>query len=471
MKKIIYSIVTAATLLQIGGCKKFLNVNNDPNNPTDVSEALVLSPVETEIATNIAAGSYSVQNQNGPALVTSYWMQELSLNQPQPQVDGYKLAQDEVDPIWFTLYSGILQNLRIINNKATASGNHAYGVIAKVLTAYSLGVTTDLWGDVPFDDAFDGKFKPAYQTQEEIYTRIQEILDSAINESALDPGIKLPGTDDFIYEGDIEKWVKFAYALKARNFMHLTNAPGYSAATQSTLALQAIENAFTSADDEANFAVYSANPSSESPWYKNIQDDQGGVVLGESLINALVNRNDPRLPVIATEPNGVFLGRLSTTEADPDFTVYSQINEFYAGIDAPLSIFNYSEILFLKAEATLHTAGVAAAEPIYHQAIQSSMDKLGVSPGDASAYITSRGTLDANNALEKIIEDKVIANFLSLENYNDWRRTGFPVLESLPQPFIPDVPLRFPYPLAEITSNSQPQHALTVRDKVWWDGN
>src|SRR5689334_13946482 len=262
MKKILYSIITAVTLVQVGGCKKFLDVNNDPNNPTDVSEALVLSPVETQIATNIAAGSYSVQNQNGPALITSYWMQELSLNQPQPQVDGYKLTQDDVDPIWFTLYSGILQNLKIINNKAVASGNHAYGVIAKVLTAYSLGVTTDLWGDIPFDDVFDGKFKPAYQTQEEIYTRIQEILDSAITESSLDPGQKLPGTDDFIYSGDIEKWVKFAYALKARNYMHLTNAPSHDAATQSALALEAIQNAFASADDEANFAVYTANPAS-----------------------------------------------------------------------------------------------------------------------------------------------------------------------------------------------------------------
>jgi hypothetical protein len=461
----------AGILLHVGGCKKFLDVNSDPNNPTDVSEALVLAPVETEIATNIAAGSYSVQFINGPALVTSYWMQELSLNQPQPQVDGYKLTQDEVDPIWFTLYSGILQNLNIINNKAVASGNHAYGVIAKVLTAYTLGVTTDLFGDVPFDDAFNGNFKPAYQSQEEIYTRMQEILDSAITESTLDPGQKLPGTDDFIYNGDIEKWVKFAYALKARYHMRLTNAPGYDAATQSNLALQDIQNAFASADDETNFSVYSANPSSENPWFMNTAEDQGGVVLGKSLIDGLLARNDPRLPVIATDVDGTFIGRLSTTEADPDPNAFSVINEFYAGIDAPLSIFNYSEILFLKAEAIFHTSGAAAADPIYQEAIMSNMNKLGIAPGDAAAYIASRGALDAGTGLQKIIEDKVIANFLSLENYNDWRRTGFPVLDELPQPFITEVPVRFPYPLAEITSNAQPQHMLTVSDKVWWDGN
>jgi hypothetical protein len=471
MKKIIYSLITIAALVQAGGCKKFLDVNTDPNNPNDVSEGLILAPVETQIATNIAAGSYSLQNINGPALVTSYWMQELSLNQPQPQADGYRLTQDETDPIWLTLYSGVLQNLNIINNKAVASSNHAYGVIAKVLTAYTLGVTTDLFGDVPFDDAFNGKFKPAYQTQEEIYTRMHEILDSAILESSLDPGIRLPGTDDYIYGGDMDKWVKFAYSLKARYYMHLTNAPGHDAVTQSNLALQAIQNAFSSADDEANFAVYSDNPSSENPWFMNTGEDQGGVVLGQSFVDSLVERNDPRLPVIATQANGVYLGRLSTTEADPDPSVYSVVNEFYAGIDAPLSIFNYSEILFLKAEATFHVSGAAAAIPVYEEAIRSHMEKLGVDAGDADAYIASRGTLTANNAIEKIIEEKAIANFLSIENYNDWRRTGFPVLEVVPQPFIPEIPVRFPYPLAEVTSNSQPQHTLTVRDKVWWDGD
>ncbi|MBL7698641.1 MAG: SusD/RagB family nutrient-binding outer membrane lipoprotein [Chitinophagaceae bacterium] len=471
MKKIIYSLAAILTLLQIEGCKKFLDVNSDPNNPTDVSEALVLAPVETIIATNITAGSFSLQNINGPAIITSYWMQELSLNQPQPQIDGYKLTTDDVDPIWFTLYSGALQNLDIINRKAVATGNHAYGAIAKVLTAYTLGVTTDLFGDIPFDDAFNGNFKPAYQSQEEIYARMHEILDSAILESGLDPGQHLPFSDDFIYNGDIEKWVKFAWALKARYHMRLTNAPGHDAVAQSNLALQAIDNAFTSADDEANFAVYSANPSSENPWFMNIGEDQGGVVLGKSLVDKLITRSDPRLPVIATEPNGVFLGRLSTTEADPDPTVYSVINEFYAGIDAPVSIFNYSELLFLKAEATLRTAGAAAATAVYQEAIRSHLDKLGISAGDADDYIASRGALPDAGGLGQIIEDKAIANFLSLENYNDWRRTGFPVLEELPSPYIPDIPVRFPYPLAEITSNSQSQHSLTVNDRVWWDGD
>jgi hypothetical protein len=69
------------------------------------------------------------------------------------------------------------------------------------------------------------------------------------------------------------------------------------------------------------------------------------------------------------------------------------------------------------------------------------------------------------------MEEKSIANFLSIENYNDWRRTGFPVLPPVPNPFIPYVPLRFPYPLAEVISNKQPQQTLTTADPVWWDAN
>ena len=132
---------------------------------------------------------------------------------------------------------------------------------------------------------------------------------------------------------------------------------------------------------------------------------------------------------------------------------------------------NYSEALFLKAEATLILSGAAAATPIYQEAITNDMTKLGLDPTSPEVmdYLASRGTLSEGNALRMIMEEKSIANFLSIENYNDWRRTGFPELTIVENPFMPTVPARLPYPLSEVTSNNQPQHTLTIRDPVWWD--
>jgi hypothetical protein len=60
------------------------------------------------------------------------------------------------------------------------------------------------------------------------------------------------------------KWEKFAYALKARHYIHLTKAPGHTAAAQADLALAALQNAFTGPADELPSNIFSAEP-----WSRN----------------------------------------------------------------------------------------------------------------------------------------------------------------------------------------------------------
>jgi len=50
--KNIFILVITALLFTISGCKKFIDVNDNPNVPTDVNEALILSPVELDRALN-----------------------------------------------------------------------------------------------------------------------------------------------------------------------------------------------------------------------------------------------------------------------------------------------------------------------------------------------------------------------------------------------------------------------------------
>jgi hypothetical protein len=60
--KIIYGLILTVIMFTIGGCKKYLDVNKDPNNPTDAPEDLLLPPIITDIGVTIAGGSFSVQN-------------------------------------------------------------------------------------------------------------------------------------------------------------------------------------------------------------------------------------------------------------------------------------------------------------------------------------------------------------------------------------------------------------------------
>jgi Starch-binding associating with outer membrane len=471
MKKLINIIPALLLLLAAGSCKKYLDVNKDPNNPADVQESLLLAPIETAISTDLAGGSLTIGNYVTITEVTEFWVQQMALNQLAPQNDTYKVRPDDMDQQFLVIYSTILQNAKIMDAKAEAAGHHSYGVVAKVLIAYTMGIVTDMVGDAPYSKAFNGALSPAYDKQEDIYKNLQSLLDSAIAENALDPGNAAPGPDDFLYGGDMSKWQKFAYALKARMDIHLTKAPGYTAATQAGLALTALQNGFSSQDDEAIFAAYGNTAGTENPWFENIDPSNGPIELASTFLDSLVFRHDPRLHIITTPGSDGDSGRVIGSQPDPDASVYSNVGDFYAASNAPQPLLTYSETLFIKAEATFITSGAAAATPVYIKAINSAMNKLGVDTTSAPvmAYIASRTPLTTANAIQRIMEEKDIANFLSIENFNDWRRTGFPTISIVQSPYVPAIPRRFPYPLAELTSNPQPQQSLKITDRVWWD--
>jgi Starch-binding associating with outer membrane len=112
---------------------------------------------------------------------------------------------------------------------------------------------------------------------------------------------------------------------------------------------------------------------------------------------------------------------------------------------------------------------VAAAQPYFTKAITTNMTLLGVASGDITTYLAARGTLTTATAIQQIIEEKRLADFLSPENYVDWRRTGFPTLTIVPNAQQPGIPRRMLYPQTELNSNPQPQQSATMQDRVWWD--
>ena len=145
------------------------------------------------------------------------------------------------------------------------------------------------------------------------------------------------------------------------------------------------------------------------------------------------------------------------------------MNTAYAGVNAPLYLATYSEQLFIQAEATFITQGAGAADPIYRAAIKADMDMLGVAAGDETTYLATKPLLTATTAEQSIITEKYVADFLSVEPYNDWRRTGYPTLSVVPSAYVPYIPRRWPYPTNEILANPQPQDSVTLASPVWWD--
>jgi hypothetical protein len=442
------------------GCNKFLDVNTNPNDPEKVQESLILAPVETAISDFVFAG-------NAPIVVQNY-VQAIAPNQPNPGIMNYQSFNVDMDGDWFNFYVTCLTNLRLLNEKAESDSSYNYAGISKILTAYTLGTATDFWGDIPYSKGFTGtdNLTPAYDTQEEIYKDVQSLLSAGLADIAKGSA-KLPGADDFLYEGDMSKWTKLAYVLKARYFMHLSKAPGSTTAVVADSVLAALANGMTSNEDDFKYH-YEGTSGAENPWNLTF-GEVSTYVLNSTFVDGLKNRNDPRLTkmVSPATTTGLYTGRTIGTPTG-DLHSYSYPTDFYAGADADNYIVSYSEALFLKAEATFIKSGAAAAQPVYQQGIVAHMEKLSVTQANINAYILLRGTLTAANALQLIMEEKSTADFLNPENFVDWRRTGFPALTKVTGA-LSEIPRRLLYPQSEILTNKQAQQTAKLTDRLWWD--
>jgi Starch-binding associating with outer membrane len=468
MKKYIrYTFLLAISALSLAGCKKFLNINTDPNNPLTVPESVTVPPVEITLAANIVGGF--------PGTTIGYWMQQLSLNQALPTVENYFIQPTDVNNSWnFFIYPNVLQNLKIMIGQAESAKHNQYVAIGFALSAYTYAITTDLWGDIPYSQALQlpAITKPVYDPQQSIYGDIQGLLDSALYYIGQTPSVIAPSGDDYIYNGNMTQWTKWIHMMKARYYLRLSNAPGRTAATQADSALTELALGFGSNSDNAAVPFPTQDG---SPWFENTSAGAGGVVLAKNFIDLLQGNSDPRLPILTDTaidgPNaGTYVGRpsgIGTVFNSP--TNFSNVNTAYAGINAPLYMATYSEQLFIKAEATFITAGAAAADPIYRAAITAHMDMVGVKSADETTYLGTRPPLTSSNAMQQMMTEKYIADFLNVETFNDWRRTGFPTLTPAQNAIIPTIPRRWPYDTDELLANPQPQDSATIASRVWWD--
>jgi hypothetical protein len=453
MKKILFTAIFIALLS--GSCEKWIDpsMNVDPNNPADVSLAQLLAPVEVNLA-YITGGEL--------ARFDCSWMQQLAGLQSQAyDVDVYNLSESDVNNDWsYNLYEPGMINTKIMMTKAAANSSPHYAGVAKILMAYHLGVTTDHWGDIPYSDALKGAenhFKSTYDTQQTIYTTIFTLLNEAITDLNAASSVYDPGAEDIIYSGDLGKWKKTAYALKARYSLHLSERNGSTAYSD---ALAAVANAYTSNDDDFKL-VFGTAFSNSNPIYQSEQKRTGYYSANSTYMNMLNATADPRRDVYFTGTTGSISGVPNPSAAS--------IGPGYASADSPVYLISYAEIKFIEAEARYK---LNAADPLavaaYNEGLKASLQREGVY-GDGTWYNAHK--IDAASiTIGNIINQKYLSSFLQVETWTDWRRTGFPVLTLATGAMTNEIPRRYPYPQDERLYNSENMPAgLTITNHVWWD--
>ncbi|MFC6103382.1 SusD/RagB family nutrient-binding outer membrane lipoprotein [Olivibacter domesticus] len=483
-------IVSVISLLFSAGCSKKLDINTDPNAPSEATEKLILPGILSNFAYEVAGG--------WPVRTSSLLTKHTAYAVAGPHEGNYLINASDVDNFWkFYSYVDVMKNCKVLIAQANENGNPGYSAIAKVMLAWNMSYVTDAFGDAPFSDAFNGEggvVKAKYDSQEDIYKQIQTLLDEAIAE-AEQTSTASPGTEDFVYGGDMTKWQHLARTLKARFYLRLSNAPGYNAATQADLAIKILDQGSISADEAPTFA-YLNSPDAQNPWYQYaiLGNWNTATKPSQFYVNLLAATSDPRLAyqVGVVTNDGVNKDKYIGVTNDPPTLAlanYSPIDSFYSAADASLNLLVYAEVPFIRAEAEFLKANrtiTPAVSAAYEEGIVASMDMYGVT--GYQAYVNANKlSSNAEEAYNQIMTQKYIANYLQFEAYNDFRRTGYPSLPlnlevypgSSDDPFgvvVPIIPLRFPYPASErsynsenIPSNIPSGHVAAMQIPVWWD--
>jgi hypothetical protein len=483
MKKHIFksaAVILTALSLTFAGCSKFLDVNDNPNQTTEALPSLVLPSAQSAIGI-VLGNTYQVYG----SMWSQYWTQNRSSSQYK-SIDQYLLQGSDFDRPWSLLYADAMQDLQIIINQADAEPVKQYGAIAMILKAYELQMLTDAFGDIPMKDALQGeqlKLNPEYDPQEEVYDSIFALIDRGI--SLIDPNSEyVPGAEDLIFAGDMDKWEAFANTLKLRAYLRLSEVN----ATKAAAGIATLAGAtFLTEDAQINYTAVGGN---QNPLYAEMVglSRTQNLVASETAVNQMKAMNDPRLLAFYQKAAGrdtvnpIPQGDFNTPPSASNPLSLPSPNtgaapRSAASALAPVKFMSAAESYFLQAEAAARNWLAGDVRALYEDGISASFASYNVTPG---TYITTAVAAFPATGLEAQLEAIITQKYFAMngnqgfEAWSEWRRTGYPdffvrsVESSLPAGQFPQ---RFLYPNTELTRNPNFPGAKIVTDKVWWDVN
>lgn len=462
-----YQFLILSLFILSFGCNDYLDINDNPNNPTEAPLAGLMVNTTFETA----------QNQFRMGDITSYYVQYLASPNSASSID----VMDEVSHgnTWFNHYH-VMTDLSDLMSQAEASGAKHYQGAAQILTALNLATTVDAWGDVPYSEALNFQtITPKYDNDEELYKTILNLLDWGINNLSQETDISI-GDDDFIYKGDAGKWVKLGHMLKARYLNHLSATGSYDP----NGILEALDNGFGDNADDAQVIYFEEE---FNPWGQVAIDNDNLYLNGwiseqfvHSMDGTLYGAVDPRMPfMIGATDNGEYIGvkngagRGNAPESGARSTLTT--DDFYSSKLSPMLIATYFEQKFIEAEAA-YKIDKGRSYAAYLDGIRANMRKLNVAENDIEAYISSPsiGVGEGALTIANIFEEKWKAMFLQPESWVDARRfnynyTDFEVPDNLNPTLNGNFLRRLKYPDSEVSRNGSNVPDVTLLDRVFWD--
>lgn len=507
------TLVFSSVLVFFGSCTdKYLDINSNPYEPgdliyddyalgsamTNLSGGVMSADVNTIQFTDCLLGcslmGYFADSKTG-------WPNTISNYDAKNDWTRVLLVSDKVIPV-------IYSNLSIIKDYSEKNNNPVPYAIARIIKVAAMHRITDTYGPIPYSQiGRDGKTTIPYDSQEQVYDEFFKELDLSIEELTANSSAALMPTADYVYGGNVIKWIRFANSLKLRLAIRIAYANPDKARAMAEAAVSNEFGVIEKNEDNASWKYFESIP---NPMYTavryNEKDTGGDSHAAADIICYMNGYEDPRRDAYF-EPakfGGNFekyvglrhgIDYLTNSTVSDNFINYSRVN---ISSSDPLVWMNAAEVAFLRAEgkAIFGFDMKGDAKDFYNKGISLSFEQWGVAgaedymenetnlpdvyndPINQNSYSSTISSIkikwnesaSLEEKQERIIVQKWIANWRNgNEAWSDFRRTGYPKLipattEGNRSGGIVDSERsarRMPYPAEEYSGNTQ-----NVKDAV-----
>ncbi len=346
----------------------------------------------------------------------------------------------ESNGIWNATYGNYATNLSDIIHICTIREKPEELInkksIARIMKVWAFARCTDVYGDIPYFESClpveEAVTTPKYDLQKDIYADFFKELKEAVAE--MDDSKPSFGDADIMFNGDLEKWKKFANSLRLRLALRVRYADEAMAKAQ--MADLNENNLITDSSDDAFVTNITDYPYHENDLYTDLVSRGATVIkgdVGKTFLDILKDNNDPRLPVFCDSVTAFFpnnpeyhyqkyRGRplLSNTNTQAGYayglSTCSKWSDLHWVQIREYPLYRSSETYFILAEAALFNIKSGDAQAYFKKGIEIAMaeakkmydDAVPQLPKVVSLFMSGKSQSEVDAAVVRIISDKKI---------------------------------------------------------------
>jgi hypothetical protein len=413
MKKHFKTIIYTALLVSFFSCDSYLDMNEDPNVPTDVPPELVLKGMELA----------DVQIQSGHLMrISQFWTGQMrGVFNLYARINDYIISPEDSNDMWAFMYHGIMTQNDIIQSK---SQDNLVKGIGNIIEAHGIGSMASMFGDVPYSKV-GLEAKSPFDNQVDVYNAAQLLLSEAITQLNSVSATRRY-SDDIFLGGNPTAWIQVANTLKARYFLMTRQYP--EAYNSALLGVKSNSNSLKYA---AAYSGYGTTNENSNLYFLILTGSRAGDLTstGSFIQNLLsstnsLSRNNAktnesrRRDFLIMDQAGIKTNRLSAQKALMPMVTFEENLLILAEAGFRTAGFNEGLTRLNALRAHLATGTSFAGDPSL-PILYANYLSTDFAPGG----IENAGGINANRALLKeIMEEKYVSSFGTLLPFDDFRR-------------------------------------------------